>query len=116
MKNSVYSFLEVIVNDNQSYPFPIQDIRKELEHLMLSSEEFEYFIRQAHKKIRDRYGKVYSQVFIYVLEMSFGDLSDTYTREEYTGRILHFIEMLENIRICRIEKNTPDGETISAMK
>jgi len=116
MQNNVYSFLEMIVRDNESFPFPIQDIRKELELLMLSSDEFDYFIRQAYHKIKSRYGRVYTQLFTYVLELAFNELPRDYTQEEYLDRVLYFIEILENIKICRIEKNSPDGETISAMR
>ncbi len=116
MKNNIYSFLEMIVRDNESFPFPVNHIRKELEHLMLSSQEFDYFIRQAHRRIKNTYGIVYSQIFIYIVDKTFSDLPEEYTDEDYIDSVLNFISTLEEIRICRIDKNSPDGETISAMR
>jgi hypothetical protein len=35
--------------------------------------------------------------------------------EEYYSKIDHFIDVLENLSITRIEKDSPDGELLSAM-
>lgn len=114
--NNIYSFLEMIVRDNESFPFPVNHIRKELEHLLMGSEEFQYFVREANRRINYTYGQAYSQTFIYLLDKVFSDLPKDYTEDEYIDRVLHFIDVLENIKICRIDKNTPDGETITIMK
>lgn len=116
MKNNIYSFLEMIVNDNESFPFPVNDIRKELDHLLVSTKEFEYFIREAHRKLKYKYGIAYSQIFINVLDRVFSGLPQDFTIEEYMDKVLDFIETLESIKICRIEKDSPDGETLSVMQ
>lgn len=116
MENNIYSFLGVIVKDNESHPFPVKHIRKELEHLLFGSDEFQYFVREANRRIKYKYGNVYSQIFVYVLDMVFSKLPEKFTDEEYIDRVLEFIDLLENIKVCRIDKNSPDGETITMMK
>ena len=116
MENNIYSFLGVIVEDNESFPFPVKYIRKEVEHLLFGSIEFEYFVREANRKLNYTYGKAYSQIFIYVLDMVFSTLPEKFTDEEYLDKVLEFIDLLENIKVCRIDKNSPDGETITLMK
>lgn len=115
---SLHPLLEQIASDNNPYNFPIALIRKELDHLFLSSTEFEYFIMEAHKKLKNEYGSIVSHTFITILHSKF-DFDQSHPLElptnEYIMRIDDFISTLERIRITRIDKSSPDGELLSAL-
>lgn len=118
-KPALYPLLEKIASENNPYNFPISSIRKQLDHLFLSSSEFEYFILEAHKKLKKEYGTIVSHTFMTILHSKF-DFDNKHPldlpTEEYILRIDDFISTLERIRITRIEKDSPDGEILSALQ
>jgi hypothetical protein len=117
-RTEVTPLLENVIYDNPTYPFPIQSIREELSQLFLHQEEYHYFIQQAYRVLNRDHHSIFATIFITTLEF----VLDTKTQdpyilspEEYYSKIDHFIDVLENLNITRIEKNTPDGELLSAM-
>lgn len=116
---SIFPLLESVVNDNQTFLFPVDYIRMELIQISISMDEFEYMIRQAHRKIRLKYGATYGSIFIQILDFVLSAKQKKvpeYTNEEYFEIIDEFIHILENTKITRIDKSSPDGIMISAMK
>jgi len=117
-REQVSPLLENIVYDNPTYTFPIQSIRDELSQLFIHQEEFSYFIQQAYRVLNQEHHSIFATVFITTLEFVLDTKTqDPYTLspEEYYSKIDHFIEVLENLSITRIEKDSPDGELLSAM-
>jgi len=116
--NTLYDFLEVIVQDNFTYNFPINEIRMELINLMMSQEEFIYFMQQAHKKIVNNQGKIHSDIFTTVVYKDFDVINNDPTQLDYTDFVLildSIIDKLENLRITRVPPSSPDYEVLSAM-
>lgn len=117
-RTEVTPLLENVIYDNPTYPFPIQSIREELSQLFLHQEEYHYFIQQAYRVLNRDHHSIFATIFITTLEFVLDTKTqDPYTLspEEYYSKIDHFIDVLENLSITRIEKNTPDGELLSAM-
>ena len=117
-RTEVTPLLENIVYDNPTYHFPIQSIRNELSQLFLHQDEYHYFIQQIYKVLNRDHHSIFANVFITTLELVLDTKNqDPYllSSEEYYSKIDHFIEVLENISITRIEKKSPDGELLSAM-
>jgi hypothetical protein len=117
-RTEVTPLLENVIYDNPTYPFPIQSIREELSQLFLHQEEYHYFIQQAYRVLNRDHHSIFATIFITTLEF----VLDTKTQdpyilspEEYYSKIDHFIDVLENLSITRIEKDSPDGELLSAM-
>lgn len=118
-QKSIYPFLEMIIDDHEYINFPVQEIRKELIQLCLSNYEFEYMLKQTHKKILNKYGIVYSHIYLNLIEIAFQDITDSVHKideEEYLNVMYSFIELLESVKITRVQKNSPDWEVISAMQ
>lgn len=115
---SLYDFLEVIVNDNPTYPFPIHLIREELTALLLSQEEFLYFVQQIYKKLATFDKTITANVFTTLLDRSI--LQDNTSPEdlpysEYAIKITTLIQSLEDIQITRIDKSSPDYDMLKEM-
>lgn len=117
-KENIFPLLESIVTDNRTYKFPIEFISKELLNLYTNQAEFDYFMMQAYKKLNVFFGHVISHVFLNTIELKL-NLKEINIYElpvdEYEQLIGNFMTSLENIHITRIEKNSPDGEMMSAM-
>lgn len=115
VKHSPNPLLESIVNDNESYDFPIEAIRKELLQLILNQFEFDYFIAECHKKLKMSYPSIFSTIFFNSLMLHLDGYDDVYkmSSDDYTNCILKLTEQLENTQVTRIEKDSPDGEMMS---
>ena len=117
-RTEVTPLLENIVRDNSTYDFPVQTIREELIQLFMHQEEYHYFIQQCYKILNRDHHEVFANVFITTLELILDTQNvDPYILpiNEYHSKIDEFIDVLENLKITRIEKNSPDGELMSAM-
>jgi hypothetical protein len=117
-KATIYDFLEVIIEDNFTYDFPIHLIREELTALLLSQEEFLYFIQQIHSKLEIFNGKLTADIFTTILYrqiLNEIDSPDRIPYQEYALKISDLIATLENIQITRIEKSSPDYEMLKEM-
>jgi len=116
--NSLYNFLEVIVQDNFTYNFPINEVRLELINLMMSQDEFIYFMQQAHNKLVNSHGKITADIFTTVVYKDFDVVNNDPTQLEYVDFVLildSIIDKLENLRITRVPPNSPDYEVLSVM-
>lgn len=110
--------LQDIVMDNPTYPFPVMTIRDELVQLFINQDEFEYFMMQAFKKLKSEHHIIFANVFLTTLEQVLDTLGvdpHNLPNEIYQGKIDHFISILEELQITRVEKKSPDGEMLSAM-
>lgn len=119
MEQQIEPLLNSIVTDNPTYPFPIDGIRIELLELLTNQLELQYFIIQANRKLKRDYHKVFANIFLTSIQLVFEndkvDAEDL-PYEVYQSRIERLTNMLENMKITRIEKNSPDGEMLTAMK
>lgn len=116
--DSLYSFLEVIVQDNFTYNFPINEVRMELINLMMSQDEFIYFIQQAHNNLVNSHGKITADIFTTVVYKDFDVLNNDPTQLEYVDFVLildSIICKLENLKITRIPPSSPDYDVLSVM-
>jgi len=116
--NTLYDFLEIIVEDNFTYNFPINEIRMELINLMMSQDEFIYFMKQAHRKLVNSHGKITADIFTTIVHKDFDVVNNDPTELEYVDFVMildAIIEKLENLKITRIPPDSPDYEVLSAM-
>lgn len=109
--------MEDVIKDNDTVPFPVDDVRIELIHLMVSQEEFQYFLEEAAKKLQRKYGRIIMAVFLEVAqrEMRLNDDFNEIHFLEYMDRAARFIQCLEDIRITTIPKDAPDYEMVLEM-
>ena len=117
-RTEISPLLEDVVNDNPTYPFPILTINDELLQMYLHQDEFEYFMMESYKKLNREHPSIFGQVFLTTLEMILDTKSiDPHNRslEDYQFIMDRFITVLESLQVTRIEKNSPDGEMMSAM-
>jgi hypothetical protein len=115
---SLYGFLEIIVEDNFTYDFPINEVRMELINLMMSQEEFIYFMQQAHKKLVNSHGKITADIFTTVVYRDFDVVNSDPTQLDYSDFVMildAIIDKLENLKITRVPPESPDYEVLSAM-
>jgi len=115
---SQYGFLEIIVEDNFTYDFPINEVRMELINLMMSQEEFIYFMQQAHKKLVNSHGKITADIFTTVVYRDFNVADSDPTQLDYSDFVIildSIIDKLENLKITRVPPGSPDYEVLSAM-
>lgn len=111
--------LESLVNDNDAYSFPIDTIRIELFEMLLHQEELQYFIKQACRKLNLSHNRIFSTIFLTTLELVLDTKNiDPYllSKKEYEEKIDKLTEVLENIIVTRIDKDSPDGEMMTAMQ
>jgi hypothetical protein len=117
-QTQVEPLLQAIVKDNESYFFPFYAIRLELLEMLSNQEELQYFTIQAHKKLKNKFPPIFSTVFLNTMEMILDTNNvDPYTLpyEEYYLKIEELTEVLENLVITRIPKDSPDGEMMVEM-
>lgn len=117
-KTEITPLLEDIIQDNPTYDFPVNAIREELIQLYVNQDEFEYFMMQSFKKLKREYHIVFANVFLTTLEQvldTVGTDPHNLPKHVYQEKIDYFISILEDLHITRIDKNSPDGELISAM-
>jgi hypothetical protein len=119
MEQEISPLLESVVQDNPTYPFPIETVRFELLELLTNQLELQYFIIQANKKLKRDHHKIFANIFLTTIQLVFetdkGEIEDL-PYELYQSRIERLTSVLENMKITRVEKNSPDGEILSAMK
>jgi hypothetical protein len=116
--DSLYSFLEVIVQDNFTYNFPINEVRMELINLMMSQDEFIYFIQQSYKNLLNSHGKITADIFTTIVHKDFDVVNSDPTQLEYVDFVLildSIICKLENLKITRIPPSSPDYDVLSVM-
>lgn len=118
IKPNINPLLESIVEDNFSFEFPIETIRTELLQMLLNQNEFDYFVSQCHRKLKMSFPMIFSTVFFNTMMIVFDTDDDIYKMpsEIYTNYVLEFIDVLENLQVTRIEKDSPDGEIMSSIK
>ena len=114
---SLTPLLESIVYDNPTYDFPFHIIRFEMMEMLLHQEEIQYFMTQCHKKLKNEH-PIYSTIFLSAFQQILDTESvDLYLlpKEEYIDKIEGFISTLERMKITRIDKDSPDGDMLTAM-
>lgn len=117
-RTEITPLLESIVRDNPTYPFPTEIIEKELLSLFMNQEEFEYFMMMCYRKLKKEVNHIIANIFLTALEIHLDTQNTdphTLSHEEYSRKLDGFISQLEVMRITVIQKNSPDGELISAM-
>jgi hypothetical protein len=115
---NLFDLLEKIVNDNETFEFPVEDIQLELINLLMHQDEFEYFYSLCFKKLKKKYGVVIAHIFIQLAER-YMDLENTDISAmelvDYMSMIEGFNEHLESVKITAIPSKSSDGEMMSAM-
>lgn len=117
-KQSISPLLELVVKDNLTYKFPIESINKELTSMFLEPLEFDYFMIQSYRKLKKDYGDVVAHIFLQILEFKLSFQSKKFEEMsivEYQSEMEKFLHTLDNLYITRIEKDSPDGEMMTAM-
>ena len=119
MEQEISPLLESVVRDNPTYPFPIETIRFELLELLTNQLELQYFVIQADRKLKRDHHKIFANIFLSTILLIFegdkGEIEDL-PYDLYQNRIERLTSLLENMKVTRVEKNTPDGEMLTAMK
>lgn len=86
--------------------------------MFLEPLEFDYFRMMSYRKLKKEYGEAVAHIFLQTMELKMElNRGDIYTIPiiEYQSRMETFLSTLENLYITRIEKNSPDGEMMTAM-
>ena len=118
-KQAISPLLESVIQDNPTYKFPIEYISKELTNMFLEPLEYDYFMIQSYKKLKREYGETIGHIFLQVAQMKMTTPDRdiyTLTEEEYQSKMDDFLSTLENIYITKVDRNSPDGEMMSAMR
>jgi hypothetical protein len=117
-KQAISPLLESVIQENPTYKFPIEFIGKELTNMFLEPLEYDYFMIQCYKKLKMEFGETIGHIFLQVSEMKMNTPDRnvyTLTEQEYQSKMDDFLSTLENIYITKVDKNSPDGEMMSAM-
>jgi hypothetical protein len=117
-QKSLIPLLADVVRDNPTFKFPIEIIIKELTSMFLEPLEFDYFAIKSYRKLKREYGDTVAHIFLTTLEIKLSIKErDIYSlsAQEYQTEMENFLSTLENLYITKIEKNSPDGEMMSAM-
>lgn len=117
-KQAISPLLESVIQDNPTYKFPIEHISKELTNMFLEPLEYDYFMILSYKKLKREYGETIGHIFLQVAQMKMTTPDRdiyTLTEEEYQSKMDEFLSTLENIYITKVDRNSPDGEMMSAM-
>lgn len=119
MEEEISPLLESVVRDNPTYPFPIETIRFELLELLTNQLELQYFVIQADRKLKRDHHKIFANIFLSTILLIFegdeGEIEDL-PYDLYQNRIERLTSVLEHMKVTRVEKHSPDGEMLSAMK
>jgi hypothetical protein len=118
IKQGISPLLKDLIRDNPTYPFPISTIRNELTQLLISQEEFDYFMWAAYRKIKKQHSDLVAKIFIttaeVVLDLHNKDIHEIdYTT--YHDLMEQFYNTLSTLKITRVDKGSPDGELLTAM-
>lgn len=86
--------------------------------MLVNQDEFDYFMMEAYRVIKNQYGFAYGHIFLTILEskikvVNLDVLTLSYT--EYQAMVTELIETLENVMVTRVEKDSPDGEMLTVM-
>jgi hypothetical protein len=118
MEKQLEPLLQSVIQDNPTYPFPIETIRYELLELLTNQLELQYFVIQSDRKLKQSHPKIFANIFLTTLQLVFegdkGEIEDL-PYELYQSRIERLTSVLENMKITRIPKDNPDGIMLSAM-
>lgn len=117
-RQRIKPLLNDLVRDNPTYSFPLSTIQVELTHLLVSQEEYDYFMMMAYRKVKKEHGEIVAKIFLttadVVLDLGKTDMYQIpYT--EYFVLMERFYGTLERLRITRVEKKSPDGELLEAL-
>lgn len=86
--------------------------------MFMQPEEFDYFMIQSYRNLKREYGGTIAHIFLTTLEgklnMDQNNIRNL-SLEQYQEQLEEFFNTLENLYITRIDKNSPDGEMMSAM-
>lgn len=80
--------------------------------------EYDYFMIQSYKKLKQEYGDTIGHIFLQVAQMKMTTPDrDIYTLtvQEYQSKMDDFLTTLENLYITKVDRHSPDGEMMSAM-
>lgn len=117
-KTPIAPLLQSIIKDNPTYKFPVEAINKELLNMFVEPLEFEYFMMMSYKKLKREFGNEIAHIFLQTIDLKMNEsgrdiqsLSVSEFQEKFEG----FMNTLENLYFTRIDKNSPDGEMMSAM-
>lgn len=118
-QSKILPLLESVILDNETFSFPLHSISTEIANLFIAQEEFDYFMMQSYRKLKREYGEVIGHIFLTTAEIKLNiNDNDVYalSLQEYHEKMENFLSTLENLKITKIEKNSPDGELLSAME
>lgn len=110
--------MEQVIKDNQTVSFPVEHIRKELIHMLIAQDEFQYFTEQAYRKLKRKFGQIIAATFLEILEREMKLKNEdlfSLELEEYVLRVETLIETLEEIKITTISRDAPDYEMVLEM-
>lgn len=117
MKN-LNDFLVIISNDHQTVNFPINEIQLELTFMYLDKDDFDNGLMKAYHKLKRKYNKTMADIFMTIanMKLQIGDIDfRNMEQSDYQEWLEDFFNSLENIKITRIEKNSPDGQMLTQM-
>lgn len=110
--------LQSVVQDNPTYKFPVETISKELTSMFLEPLEFDYFTIQSYRKLKREFGDTVAHIFLSTLDLKLQlKERDIYTLpiHQYQEEMENLLTTLENLYITKVDKNSSDGEMMSAM-
>jgi hypothetical protein len=115
---ALYPLLESIVQDHPTFKFPIEAIQKELLNMFMLPLEFDYFYMTAYRKLKSDYGFIVAYIFLETLQLKFKtDISKIHELDinDYHSIVEEFITTLERLHVTKIDRDSPDGEMLTAM-
>jgi hypothetical protein len=117
-KTQITPLLEDVINDNPTYPFPVQSIQYLLLNMMIHQEDFDYCMMQCYKVLKGDHPQIFAEIFLTTLELILDTKTydpHTLPKEVFESKIDRFIDVLSTMQITRVDKNSPDGEMLSEM-
>lgn len=91
----------------------------ELTRLYLNQDDFNKIISTIYEKLYTNNSQVIAQTFIYCLQKVFPmdeHIVDSIEEQAYYEYVEELIDLLQQVKITRIEKKSADGVMMSAMK
>ncbi len=115
----LYKLLKYVVKDNPTYNFPSSTIINELTRLYLNQNDFNNIVSIIYEKLYTNNSEVVSQTFIHCLQRVFPmdeSIIDSIPEEKYYAYVEELIDLLQSVKITRVDKRSADGVMISAMR
>lgn len=112
---SLKLLLDDIIEDNNTFNFPYDDIKMELLSMLLHKDEMLYFVQQITKRLTSIHSKDMAKIFVGLLNKYTQDNNadlQNMTDDEYMNFVDGFIQELQDIQITIVPKNSPDGEML----